>query len=190
MGNGDSTSFWKVAWRGEEPFMVKFHRLFIISNNQEATIRDMWTPNASGGMWNFSWRRQLFVWEYNLLGDLLGMLDGFVGGGGEDRWRWKLEEDHTFSVKSIYLKLECRCMGEDIRPEADRRVFHQIWKSGAPSKVIAFVWKAFLNRISTRLNLELRNCLPPNIGNNCVWCVEEPESSTYLFLHCATDVRD
>ena len=45
--NGASTSFWKVAWRGEESFMVKFHRLFSITSNQEATIQEMWMPSSS-----------------------------------------------------------------------------------------------------------------------------------------------
>jgi len=63
-------------------------------------------------------------------------------------------------------------------------VFRQIWKSGAPSKVIAFVWKALLDRIPTRINLEIRNCLPLDFGNNCVWCVAVAESSSHLFLYC------
>jgi hypothetical protein len=63
-------------------------------------------------------------------------------------------------------------------------VFRQIWKSGAPSKVIAFFWKALLDRIPTRTNLEIRNCLPLGIGNNCVWCAGVAESSSHLFLHC------
>lgn len=56
------------------------------------------------------------------------------------------------------------------RPDGERRVFRQIWKTGAPSKVMAFVWKVLLDRIPTRSNLEKRNCLPNDIGNNCVWC--------------------
>lgn len=34
VGNGVTTSFWKVAWRGDVAFMVKYHRLFSISNLQ------------------------------------------------------------------------------------------------------------------------------------------------------------
>lgn len=164
--------------------MVKFPRLFTITTNQEATIQDMWMPSTNGGRWNFSWRRQLFVWENNLLVELEGILDGFVWRGGDDSWRWKLEEDGIFSVKSLYVKLEGRGLREEICPEDDRRVFRQIWKSGAPSKVAAFVWKALLDRIPTRVNLEIRNCLPTDIGNNCLWCVEASETTNHLFLHC------
>lgn len=95
-----------------------------------------------------------------------------------------MEEDDSFSVKSLYLKLEGREIGEELWPNEERRDFRNIWKSGAPSKVIAFVWKALLDRIPTRVNLDIRNCLPPDIGPNCVWCVEAPESSSHIFLHC------
>jgi hypothetical protein len=72
----------------------------------------------------------------------------------------------------------------EVRPNDERRVFHDIWKFGAPSKVIAFVWKALLDRIPTRVNLEIRNFLPPDVGPNCVWFVAAPKSSSHLFLHC------
>lgn len=47
----------------------------------------------------------------------------------------------------------------------------------------AFVWKALLDRIPSRVKLEKRNCLPNDVGNNCVWCGELAESSLHLFLH-------
>jgi len=63
-------------------------------------------------------------------------------------------------------------------------VFRQIWKEGVPSKVRAFVWKALLDRIPTRRNLEIRNCLPPGIGSNCVGCTTFTGTTSHLFLHC------
>jgi hypothetical protein len=103
-----------------------------------------------------------------------------VWNPNDDIWRWKLEDSETFSVKSLYVKLEGRGLGEVLRPDGERRVFSKIWKSGAPSKVIAFVWKALLDRIPTRVNLLKRNCLPPDIGSNCVWCTTVPESLEHL----------
>ena len=184
VGNGASTSFWRMAWRGEESFTVKFHWLFTIATNQEATVQDMWMPNTNGGSWNFNWRRRLFVWENNLLLELVGLLDGVVLGDGEDRRRWRLEDDGSFSVKSMYVKLEGRGLREGIHPDGERRVFRQIWKAGAPPKVTAFVWKALLDRIPTHVNLATRNCLPPDIGNNCLWCADVLETSNHLFHHC------
>lgn len=97
VGNGSSTSFWKVAWRGEVPFMIKYHRLFSISINQEATVQDLCIPISMGGGWAFNWRRRLFVWVNALLTELLGELEGFVASSDEDRWKWRLEDDQARS---------------------------------------------------------------------------------------------
>jgi len=66
------------------------------------------------------------VWENNLLLELSDDLDGFVRTLDEDCWRWKLEEDCSFSVKSMYSKLDRRALGKEVRPEGETRVFLQI----------------------------------------------------------------
>lgn len=63
-------------------------------------------------------------------------------------------------------------------------VFCNIWKTGAPSKVSALVWKALLDRIPTRVNLEIRSCLPSDVGSLCSWCGLLPETTSHIFLHC------
>jgi len=67
VGDGATTSFWKEAWRGGSSFMVKYNRLFTISNQQDATVVEM----REGGSWGFCWRCRLFVWEETLLTNLL-----------------------------------------------------------------------------------------------------------------------
>jgi hypothetical protein len=122
-----------------------------------------------GGMWAFRWRRRLFVWEENLLINLLGDLECFVTTLEEDRWRWKLGEEDVFTVNSMYVKLEEGGRTEVTIPGDEKFVFRHIWKVGVPSKVTALVWKALLDHIPTKVNLEIRRCLPPYIGANCVW---------------------
>lgn len=63
-------------------------------------------------------------------------------------------------------------------------MFSNLWKNPAPSKVLAFAWKVLLNRIPTKLNLELRNVLAPKESTLCPMCNRAEESSTHLFLHC------
>lgn len=63
-------------------------------------------------------------------------------------------------------------------------VFSQLWKSPAPSKVVALSWKVLLDRIPTRWNLRRRNALPPEVSVRCVLCEEEMEISNHLFVHC------
>jgi len=64
------------------------------------------------------------------------------------------------------------------------RVFHQLWKSPAPSKVVALSWKMLLDRVPTRANLSRCNALPPDISLRCVLCDREMETTNHLFMHC------
>lgn len=67
VGNGASTRFWKVAWRREVAFMVKYPRLFSITNRQKAMVHEMWTSNETQGRWDFCWRRELLCGRITLL---------------------------------------------------------------------------------------------------------------------------
>jgi len=101
-----------------------------------------------------------------------------------DGWGWKLEEGGAFSVRSCYLKLVGLMSEEQVWSVEEKGVLETIWKSKAPLKVIAFTWKLFLDRIPTRNNLALRNCLPAEESTLCVLCGRTEESSNHLFLHC------
>lgn len=116
--------------------------------------------------------------------DLLEDLEGVTWRNEEDRWRWNLEEIGTFSAKSAYLKLERLLLMDDSWSGDHKRVLACLWKSPAPSKVIAFSWKLFLNRIPTRDNLRLRNVLLVDAPTFCALCEREEESAHHLFLHC------
>jgi hypothetical protein len=63
-------------------------------------------------------------------------------------------------------------------------VFNPVWRSQAPSKVVALSWKVLLDRIPTRLNLRRRNALPPEVSVRCVLCEVEIETTNHLFMHC------
>lgn len=71
------------------------------------------------------------MWEEDLVDAMLEDLNGFVFSDVEDDWRWSLEEDGTFSVKSMYSKLETLMVREESLHELERRVFKHIWKSPA-----------------------------------------------------------
>jgi hypothetical protein len=140
VGNGLNTSFWKVKWCGDMPFKLKYPRLFSLSSQKEASIGDL----VSNGECSLLWRRTLFVWEDQLVVELLVELEGTTWSDKEDRWRWELEDIGIFTVKSAYSKLERLFLMDDLRREEERMVFSNLWKSPAPSKAIAFSWKLFL----------------------------------------------
>ena len=106
----------------------------------------------------------------------------------EDGWRWRLEDDGCFSVKSTYEKLEGLVLVEDLWREEEKRVFSEAWKSPAPSKVVAFSWRLLLDRIPIRVNLDLRNVLLPEASMLCVLCGNGPKTTNHLLLHCSVSM--
>lgn len=124
------------------------------------------------------------MWEEELLISLMEDLEGVRWSYEEDEWRWSLEASGFYSVKSAYLKLEGLVLREELWGVEEKRVFANMWKSKAPSKVVAFGWRMILNRIPTKDNLALRNVLPPEASTLCVMCNVKEESALHLFLHC------
>lgn len=98
---------------------------------------------------------------------------------------WRLEESGFFPVKSMYKKLEVLMLEESTILEEQGVVFDSIWKSPAPSKVVAFSWKLLHDRIPSKVNLAYRHVLPPEASLNCDLCVGMAESTNHLFIHCA-----
>lgn len=111
-------------------------------------------------------------------------LNGFGFVEEEDHWKWRLEEDGAFSVKSMYSKLETMMVTVANSQGVERRVFLQIWMSKVPSKVVVFSWKLLHDRIPTKTNLAIRNALPADSSQVCVLCNSTAEDSKHLFLHC------
>ena len=179
-----NTSFWNVAWRGNIAFRNKYLRFFLLSNQKEANVAELGEINSRDCHWSFSSRRPLFVCVNDLLRELLVELEGFRGTLEEDVWVWRLEESGVFTVKSMYKKLEVRMLEEISILEAQGKVFSNIWKSPAPSKVVAFSWKLFHDRIPSKVNLAHRHVLPLEASLNCALCEGMTESTNHLFIHC------
>jgi hypothetical protein len=68
--------------------------------------------------------------------------------------------------------------------DEEKGVFDNMWKCPAPSTVVAFAWRAILNRVATKLNLVLRHVLRPEDHLWCGLCNRVEESANHLFLHC------
>jgi len=54
VSNGRGTSFWKDRWIGDKPLAVTFPRLFSISLQKEAKVRDLWTLQDGVVSWNLA----------------------------------------------------------------------------------------------------------------------------------------
>lgn len=73
-----------------------------------------------------------------------------------------------FRLNHLMRKLLGLVMVEELWCDEEKKMFSHVWKSSAPSKVVAFSWKLLLNRIPTRVNLELRNALYPEVSSLCI----------------------
>jgi hypothetical protein len=102
----------------------------------------------------------------------------------EDEWRWGLDVNGRFTVKSIYVLLGMVFPLESVFNEQQLRVLNNIWKSPVPSKVIAFSWKALRKRIPTRANLVLWGIVVNGGVTNCVHCDRMEEDVVHLLLFC------
>jgi hypothetical protein len=184
VSNGRGTSFWTDRWLGNQALATTFPRLYSISSHKDAKIADLWIAGHGEASWNLVWRRQPFLWERNLIANLLTLLEGTLLGDEEDRWLWTPEEGGTFSVRSSYKVLEEIVLLEDDLNDFQEGIFDKLWKSPAPSKVVAFSWAALLDRIPTRSNLAYRHVLTQGADNVCVLCGQGNETTSHLFLHC------
>ncbi|GAU26515.1 hypothetical protein TSUD_361480 [Trifolium subterraneum] len=184
VGKGDSIRFWKDCWFGNSPLCDLFPRLFSIATHKEALVNEVRVVTEGLNLWNWEWRRRLFVWEQELLVSLTETLPLLVLSGEEDVWYWRLEDGGVFTVKSVYTLLGSVFATDAVWSPPELRVFDQIWKSPAPSKVIVFPWKLLRNRIPTKANLALRGIQVVGGSLNCVHCVGSGEDASHLFMYC------
>jgi hypothetical protein len=105
-------------------------------------------------------------------------------GGRPDVWVWKPREDGIFSVKSSYTLLHNLSYGGANLNEMEKVTFRDIWRSKAPTKVLAFSWTLLLDRIPIKVNLAKRSLLRGDESKRCVFCDEGEKSAIHLFLLC------
>jgi len=143
----------------------------------------MWGGFLGERVWLFEWRRELFVREKELLQNLLLRLEGVILGVNPDCWVWKSEEGGIFSIRSCYKILQSLCLEEGGVSRDEEVVFRDMWKSRAPSKVLAFSWLLFIDRISTKIDLAKKMILSMEDSKRCVFCGLFDESVEHLFPH-------
>lgn len=85
------------------PLAVSFSRLSELSENKEAIVGEMFLLGwgADGGAWR--WKRILFVWEEELVGECVERLANFVlQVDMSDRCVWRLHSTQSYTVHSAY----------------------------------------------------------------------------------------
>ena len=139
------------------PLLEVFPRLYSLALFQDGLVDDLCLRVEGCVRWRFGWRRELFEWEKDLGYELLAHLEGRVTGVMPDMWVWKPGEEDIFSVKSCYTILQNLFYGEGTLNDVEKVIFREIWRSKAPTKVLAFSWTLLRDRIPTNINLSKRS---------------------------------
>jgi len=92
-------------------------------------------------------------------------------------------------ISSRYKILQDLRLVEGVWSGEEEVVFRNLWKSKAPSKVLAFSWTLLLDRIPTKVNLMRRHLLAVDDSKRCVFCGLEDETVVHLFLQCRVTSR-
>jgi hypothetical protein len=168
IGNGLFTCLWRDVWVGDITLCDKFPRLFSLSTNTEASVGELLEVEGERRWWKWSWRRNLFQWEEERVRQLESCLVDVTLSLDGDCWKWSLNLEVGFSVKSAFDSL--------------REIYDDSNLSDLELKV--FSWQLLLNRLPTKDNLLFRGVLPQASNGSCVWCDYSPESANHLFLFC------
>ncbi|GKU94756.1 hypothetical protein SLEP1_g8202 [Rubroshorea leprosula] len=178
LGDGGTLKFWSDVWVGGSALSIKFPHLFLLTTDQNATIKDMGTWRNSSWHWKLPWKRQLRSWEEDLEKELLEIINTtHPSQNKEDQWSWHLEISGNYTTKSAYSQLSKGVP----RHEGD---FKRVWKAPIPPKVSAFCWQLLHRKLPTKDNLASRGILTDIASSNCCWCDAFPESHDHIFLHC------
>ncbi|XP_058726223.1 uncharacterized protein LOC131597549 [Vicia villosa] len=107
----------------------------------------------------------------------------FLDSNRPDCVQWTSSMDRRFSVKSCYNVLNSEhCLCGPIG-EFDKAL-SRVWKMDVPTKIKAFGWRCFIDRLPTRGALSHRGILPYS-NTSCVFCClcEESDGHTLLLCH-------
>ncbi|MCH84663.1 putative non-LTR retroelement reverse transcriptase [Trifolium medium] len=136
LGNGAYTRFWTDKWLGDVALVPKV--VFDFSTKGCYSVSDLIVVDGVTKTCNLLWRRRLFHWEEEIVTQLLVSLENVCLSIEEDKWRWILESDGNFSVKSAFESLAKELVIGPNLTLFEAKIFSNIWESPAPSKVIAF----------------------------------------------------
>ncbi|KAK2404810.1 hypothetical protein QL285_054116 [Trifolium repens] len=180
VGDGTNTLFWSDPWLGGVPLCERFGRLFDLAATRSSTVAEMYSLGWEVGGAAWEWRRQLWVWEEEMLKECQTLLlPVTLQVDSLDRWLWRPDPVSGYSVRDAYQLLTSQ--EAVILGEAD----DLLWHKQVPLKVSIFAWRLLRDRLPTKTNLVTRGILSPDL-DTCVTGCGGAESAQHLFLTCGT----
>ncbi|KEH28085.1 hypothetical protein MTR_5g464500 [Medicago truncatula] len=103
VGNRKHMLIWSNVWVGGVFFRDRFSRLFELSMLKGESVFDMCQLGWENEREAWRWRRRLFAWEQDLVGELRLLLQNVIlQVYKDDRWIWSLVSSPAYTVRSAY----------------------------------------------------------------------------------------
>jgi hypothetical protein len=180
VGDGTDTFFWTDPWVGGIPLCERFGRLFDLAATKSRTVAEMCGAGWEAGGEAWVWRRHLWAWEEELLGECQTLLlTVTLQVGSADRWQWRHDPSAGYSVRDAYQVLTSQ--DTTVMGEAE----DLIWHRHVPLKVSILAWRLLRDRLPTKANLVSRGILSPD-QHHCVAGCGSIETAHHLFISCST----
>ncbi|KAL4582705.1 hypothetical protein LXL04_007264 [Taraxacum kok-saghyz] len=172
VGCWDKTSFWHEEWTGSGILKDVFPLLFKIEKEKNCTVLDRLDTSNHNPSCKWNWKKTRLSAEEDIesLCCELIIQDTRLPNT-VDTWVWKTDAEGEFSVRSI------RRLWESAKyQELD---YKHWWNKWVPLKVNFLCWRAVLNRLPSKLELEKRQVSIPSI--DCAICNMAEESCEHSF---------
>ncbi|KAF5761432.1 putative reverse transcriptase zinc-binding domain-containing protein [Helianthus annuus] len=175
VGNGLQIRFWLDNWLGQEPLKVTYPSLFAIEKCKRALVADRLKQTGGMRLMCWDWSRSPATAEElldkQMLEDRLHLVNL---EDKEDGWVWDHGSSADFEVASVKKWLR--------GPVSSESHVGFKWSSWVPNKCNIFMWRAYLDRLPTKMALARRNIFIDNLF--CDWCESSEESIEHVLTGC------
>jgi hypothetical protein len=175
LGDGTRIRFWIDRWIGDEPFCFLFPALFGLEADKTCLVKDRIHMENGEPALSWSWRRSPeSEAEVTQLFNCLNLISHVKLLQQEDSWSWGGSSDGEFSVKSVREMIADRITGG--------LNHHYIQSHLIPKKINVFGWRAWKDRLPTKVALHRRNIMINSLL--CPLCGSSNESLDHLLIDC------
>lgn len=179
LGDGNRCSFWNDSWTSAGCLKLAFPRLFMLSQDKEASVIVILSNRSSPNGWEFNFRRRLYSWESVDLSNLIILLNSgpVLRSGVKDKLVWTFSASEVYSVKLAYEWISCTVSPSVLVPSL-------LWKGISPPKMQFICWLAWRGRLKTSVFLQNIGALDPSGSSLCCFCNSYAEDVSHALLHC------
>ncbi|XP_015931391.1 uncharacterized protein LOC107457740 [Arachis duranensis] len=118
----------------------------------------------------FTWRRELFQWELELVNQLHERLRTVtLADGQEDYIVWKFDCKGIFSTNSVVKVLQSETLSAEVTSYSFTSA---VWRGVVPPRIELFGWFVLVGRVNTKERLTRLGVILPT-DNICVLCKKE-----------------